>query len=349
MLTKTLADIAEHIDAQIDGDPRCEITGIAALDEAVPGQISFLYNPKFAKYLPETQASAVIVTSDFAKHCQVNTLITKDPYTAYARLAELYHCKAPHKPGIHPSAFVDPNATVDPSAFIGPNCVVGEGSIIGARVYLGAGCVIGENCEIGADSELHPNVSCYATVRIGERAVIYSGVVLGANGFGLTKDKGRWQQIPQLGGVLMGDDVSIGANTTIDRGALNDTVLGDGVKLDNLIQIAHNVRIGDHTAIAACSAIAGSTQIGENCLIGGGVGISGHLTIVDNVSLIAMTGVLSSIKKAGVYAGIPAHPHTSWLRNGARFMNLDKLIKRLLKLEKIVLQSNKQTLGSDND
>lgn len=330
----TLAELAQHIGAQLRGDPACRITGVASLQQAGAEQVSFLDNPRYRKYLAKTQAAAIILAPAELAACSIPALVTETPYLGYAKVATLFQQLPKATVGIHPSAVVAENCQIHPTASIGPLCVLGSDVVIGEGVIIGAGCVIGEGVQIGAHSRLWANVTLYYGTTIGQRAVIHSGAVIGSDGFGIANDKGRWYKVPQLGKVCIGDDVEIGANTTIDRGAVNDTVIEEGAKLDNQVQIGHNVRIGAHTAIAGCTGIAGSTQIGKHCLIGGGVGIAGHLEITDQVALTAMSGVSTSIDKPGVYSsGFPALPNHDWWKNLARFRKLDEMARQLRKLE----------------
>lgn len=313
----TLQEIADYLSAKLVGDSACVIKEIAPLNLAKKGQISFLENPHYCKYLETTEASAIVLSEDSAKLAKdKNLLITSDPYLAYAKISALFDNAPGVVPGIHPTAVIGNNCTIDPTAFIGPNCSIWD------------------NVKIGANSRLYSNVSVYHNVTIGERAIIHSGVVIGSDGFGMANDKGVWRKIHQLGGVVIGNDVEIGANTTIDRGALENTIIGDGVKLDNQIQIAHNVQIGANTAIAGCVGIAGSAKIGKHCMIGGGAGINGHIEICDGVIITARAGVYESITTPGVYASaIPAMPHKTWWRILHRLFKIDDLFRRVKKLE----------------
>lgn len=330
-----LNELAKLIDAKIQGNGNCEIAGIAPLDRAQPGQISFLSNAKFRSYLATTQASAVIVSPKEAADCTTNALIVENPYLGYAKIAHLFKPQLQNKPGIHPAAIIGEHCQIDPSAAIGPGCVIGDHAIIGAHTVISPGCVIGENVHIGMDCHLWANVTVYYNVQIGHRALIHSGAVIGSDGFGMARDKDKWCKIPQLGSVLIGNDVEIGANTCIDRGALNNTVIEDDVKLDNLIQIAHNVHIGAHTAIAGCTAIAGSVRIGKNCMIGGSVSITDNIEIVDNVFLMGTSTVEIPVTKPGKYgSGLGLYPGMELIRNVVRFRQLGDIIKRITKLEK---------------
>jgi len=277
----------------------------------------------------------VVLRAEHADASPVPALVTKDPYLAYARLAALFENVPPPAPGVHPTAIVAADAKVDPSASVGPCCVIEPGATVAAGATLGPHCVIGADCTVGAQSRLGARVTLVVRVALGKRVLIHAGAVLGADGFGLARDRDGWVKVPQLGGVRVGDDCEIGANTTIDRGALEDTVLEEDVRLDNQIQIAHNVRIGAHSALAGCAAVAGSATIGRDCLIGGGAGVLGHLDIADGVTITAMTLVTHSIRKAGVYSsGAPVEENRAWRRNAARMRQLDGMARRIAALEK---------------
>lgn len=337
----TLTELAKLLNAQIRGDADYQISGIAPLDRAQANQISFLSNSQFRSHLINTNAGAVIVTADEATHCPSNALIMKDPYLGYAKVATLFVTAPMHQPGIHATAAVGENSQIHPSVHIAAHCVIGNNVSIGENSVIKAGCVIADNCVIGKQTRLEANVTLYHDIQIGERVIIHSGVIVGSDGFGMANDNGVWQKIPQLGTVIIGNDVEIGANTTIDRGALNNTVIENGVKLDNLIQIAHNVTIGAHTAIAACTAIAGSATIGKHCMIGGGSSIVGHIEIADQVILVGTSVVEKSIKEAGIYgSGTGLLPFRELKRNVVRFRQLDDIVRRLQKLEKVQNEFN---------
>ena len=331
----TLAQLAERLGARLSGDASKLIRGLAALHDAGPEQLSFLANRQYRKQLAGTRAGAVLLTEADAAGYAGNALIVADPYLAYARLSHHFDPKPRAVPGIHPSAVIADSASVDVTASIGAGVVIEADAVIGANVTLSPQCFVGARCRIGADSWLAPRVTLYHDVRMGERVIIQSGAVIGGEGFGFAKDQGKWQKIAQIGGVLIGDDVEIGANTTVDRGALSDTVIGNDVKLDNQIQIAHNVQIGDHTAMAACVGISGSTRIGRNCTIAGGVGMVGHIDICDNVFVSGMTMVTRSITEPGAYSsGTAMQPAAEWKKSAARIRQLDALAKRVQQLEK---------------
>ncbi|QSP93449.1 UDP-3-O-(3-hydroxymyristoyl)glucosamine N-acyltransferase [Marinobacter salinisoli] len=330
-----LEEIAEALGADFRGDPDTRINGLATLQAAGPGQISFLANPSYAKYLAETEASAVILSPTVADQADTNVLILDNPYLGYARLSHWFNPEPVAPPGVHPSAVVDETACIADTASVGPNVVVEAGAEIADSVVIGAGTVVGARVRIGAGTVIRPRVTLAHDVVVGERCHILSGAVIGSDGFGFANEKGVWHRIAQIGRVVLGNDVEVGANTTIDRGALDDTVIGDGVKLDNLIQIAHNVQIGDHSAMAAMVGIAGSTTIGRHCIFGGASGIAGHLNIADQVHLTGMTLVTGDIKEPGVYSsGTGTDTNKQWRKNAVRFRQLDVLARRVKELEK---------------
>jgi UDP-3-O-[3-hydroxymyristoyl] glucosamine N-acyltransferase len=319
-----LGELAVRFGLALQGEPSLRISCVATLSHAQPGALSFLANPRYRKQMESTRATAVLLAPEHAAHCPVAALIDPNPYLAYARIADLLHPQAVPVTGIHPTAVVAASARLAPSASIGPLAVIEEDVDIGERVSVGAGCVVQRGATIGADSRLLPRVSLYAGVAIGRRCILHSGAVVGADGFGFAPDAGTWVKVPQVGSVRIGDDVEIGANTTIDRGAIDDTVVEDGVKLDNQIQVGHNVTIGAHSAIAGCVGISGSTRIGRRCMIGGGVGIAGHLTIADDVVVTGCSLVSASIKHAGSYSsGMPTVETRLWRRMVAHLRRLD--------------------------
>lgn len=332
----TLAELADFLSAKYKGDPNCEVTRIAPLHEAKAGDLSFLNNTKYKKALSGTGASIVILAPNNVDACPTNCIIMDNPYIGYAKASVLFDHTPAQAQGIHPSAIVADDVLLGENVRIGPHVVIESGASLADNVQIGAGCVIGERCSIGQDSRLWANVTLYYGVTIGQRAIVHSGVVIGSDGFGIAKDKGKWNKVFQLGGVVIGDDVEIGANTTIDRGALNDTQIGHGVKLDNQIQIAHNVQIGDNTAIAACAGIAGSVKIGNDCVLGGGVGVSGHIEITDNVAVTGMSMVTRSLMKEDVYSsGTGLLNNKNWRRSVVRFRQLDEMARKLKLLEKL--------------
>ncbi|MCG8910228.1 UDP-3-O-(3-hydroxymyristoyl)glucosamine N-acyltransferase [Pseudomonas sp. DP-17] len=334
-LSFTLAELAAQLDAELRGDPAQVISGLATLQDAGAGQLSFLANPQYRKFLEGTQASAVLLTAADAEGFTGNALIVPNPYLAYAGLSHQFDHKPKAPVGIHPTAVVDEGAQVDATASVGPYAVIEAGAQIGANVTIGAHCFVGARSVVGEGGWLAPRVTLYHDVRIGKRVVIQSGAVLGGEGFGFANHKGVWQKIAQIGGVTLGDDVEIGANTTIDRGALSDTLVGNGVKLDNQIMIAHNVQIGDHTAMAGCCGISGSAKIGKHCMLAGGVGLVGHIEICDNVFVTGMTMVTRSITEPGSYSsGTAMQPAAEWKKSAARIRQLDDMARRLQQLEK---------------
>ena len=355
----TLGEIARHIGAELRGDAALPIARLNTLKDAEPGDLAFLANPAYREQLAVTRAAAVILSAGDAEGFPGAALIATDPYVAYARATALFAevqfadvqfadsqfadsqsadarlAGSPGAPaGVHPSAVIDPAARVDASAAIGPLAVVGPGAVVGAGTRVGAGTVVGANARIGARCRIAANVTIYHRVCVGDDVVIHAGAVLGADGFGFANDRGRWVKIHQLGTVIIGDRVEIGACTTIDRGALGDTVIEAGVILDNHVQIAHNVRIGENTAMAAYAAVAGSTTIGKNCIFAGQSGAVGHVTICDNVVALARWTLSKDITRPGSYsADLLMEETPKWRRNAARFRQLDDMAKRLRKLE----------------
>jgi UDP-3-O-[3-hydroxymyristoyl] glucosamine N-acyltransferase len=327
-----LDEIVARFGGEIVGAGDTAISRIAPLDAAGPGDLSFLSNPKYRARLSETKAAAVIMQPP-AGGCPVAAIITPQPYLYYARVAQWLNPMPLVQPGCHPSAIVD--GVVATTATVGPNCFIAAGARVGERVIIGANCSVGSNTEIAEDSRLYANVAIYSECRVGARAVIHSGAVIGADGFGFARDSdGAWVKIPQVGRVLIGDDVEIGAGTTIDRGALGDTVIEDGVKLDNQIQVGHNVKIGAHSALAGCVGIAGSAVIGRRCTVGGGAIILGHLALTDDVNVLAGTLVTKSISNAGTYSGaVPFLEHGLWLKNFSRVRHLDAMADKIRSLE----------------
>lgn len=331
-----LTDLANRFDLELQGSGERLITGVGTLARAESHQLSFLTNPHYRNQLPYTRAGGVIVRAEDAIHCPVPALIAHDPYVAYAKIATLFDRPSNSvQMGIHPTAVIAEGATIAVNVSVGPHCFIDSGAVIDTNAVIGPGCIIGRDCHVGAYSKLVARVTLVTRVKLGQHVLVHPGAVIGAEGFGLAFDKSQWLKIPQMGGVIVGDNCEIGANCTIDRGALEDTILEDDVHLDNQIQIAHNVFIGAHTAMAGCSAVAGSARIGRYCLIGGGAGILGHLTIADRVTVTAMSLVTHSIDSAGEYSsGVPLQENRQWRRNAARFRHLDEFARRLHKLEK---------------
>ncbi len=335
LMSYFLADIAEKIGAVVQGDGQCEISSIATLAAATVGQIAFLANSKYSAQLLDTNASAVIVTEAEAAKCQTNALIMANPYMGYALVAQLLDTTPKPANSIHASAVIEDGAIIGKGVTIGANAVIETAVNLADGVSIGAGSFIGIAAQIGANSTIWSNVSIYHGVVIGENCAVHANTVIGSDGFGYANNKGSWVKIPQLGSVIIGDNVEIGASTTIDRGALGNTIIHSGVILDNQIQIAHNVVIGENTAMAACSVIAGSTEIGKNCVIAGLVGINGHINIADGCVFTGMTMVTKSISDSGVYSsGMPCQPNKEWHKSNARIRKLESLTKRLSTLEK---------------
>lgn len=334
-MTYTLGELAQHVNGTVQGDATCLIENVAPLESAVPGQVAFLSSSRMRKHLADTRASAVILSEEMLGDCPVAAIVVDNPHLAYARIAQLLNPVSRPAAGVHHTVVVSESSKVSSSASIGAHCVIGSHCNIGENVVIGAGCVIGDNVYIGANTQLVANITLCDGIRIGERGIVHPGVVIGADGFGLANDNGQWVKVPQLGTVIIGDDVEIGANTTIDRGALTDTVIENGVKLDNQIQVAHNVMIGADTAIAGCVGIAGSARIGKRCTIAGGTGIVGHIEIVDDVHVTAMSLVTKSLTRPGIYSsGTPLQENHDWHRNFVRFRQLDDMARRLKMLEK---------------
>ncbi|HKY69401.1 MAG TPA: UDP-3-O-(3-hydroxymyristoyl)glucosamine N-acyltransferase [Gammaproteobacteria bacterium] len=340
---KTLGALASLTEAKLIGSPERIIQGVGTLLAAQKGEITFLAEPKYRDQLLKTKADAVILKEIHAKDCPVFALVVEDPKLAFAKVLQALFPLPVSTATAHPSAVIGQGCEIDPTCQIGPNCVIGDRVKIGKQVILHANCVVGEDCEIGANTIIYPNTTLYSDVHIGKHCIIQSGAVIGGDGFGFANDRGKWVKVPQLGGVRIGDGVEIGANTTIDRGAIEDTRIGNNVILDNLIQIAHNVEMGEGTAMAAGSAIAGSTKIGKYCLIGGACGIAGHINLADGVTLVAGSMVGQSLEKGTYGSGLPVRPVMQWKRNMMRLNKLDELATRLAKLEKEVHIQEKES------
>jgi UDP-3-O-[3-hydroxymyristoyl] glucosamine N-acyltransferase len=333
--TYTLGQLAQRLGATLRGAADTPISGLATLQEAQAGQLSFLANPQYRKFLPSNQASAVLLSPADAEGYTGNALLVANPYLAFAQLSHLFDPRPVAIAGVHPTAVIAADAQVHASASIGPYVVIESAAQIGAGVCIGAHCFIGARSIVAEGGWLAPRVTLYHDVRIGKRVVIHSGTVIGADGFGFAKEAGAWQKIAQIGGVLIGDDVDIGAGTTIDRGALADTIIGDGVKLDNLIMIAHNAQVGDHTAMAGGAGISGSSKVGKHCVIAGRAGLVGHIEVCDNVLITAMSMITRSITEPGSYSsGTVMQPSAEWRKSAARFRQLDDMARRLQQLEK---------------
>jgi len=339
-----LTDITAHFGGRVLGNGDTPITRIGTLDSAETGCIAFLASDKYRGQLASTHASAVILGEADAAATSLPRIVCGNPYAYFAKVSALLNPEEKLPAGIHPAAVIGEGAQIHPTAHIGPHVFIGAGSRIGAHCAIMAGCSIGSNVAIGNDCRFYPRVVVYHNCVLGNRLIAHSGAVIGSDGFGMAPDEGRWLKIPQIGRVVIGDDVEIGANTTIDRGALDDTVIEDGVKLDNQIQIAHNVRIGAHTAIAGCVGIAGSTTIGQHCRIGGSAGILGHLKIADHVEISSFTLVGKSIRAPGSYTGIfPFSSSEEWRKNAAHLRHLDELAEKVK-----TLQQEIETLRREN-
>jgi UDP-3-O-[3-hydroxymyristoyl] glucosamine N-acyltransferase len=341
----TLGELAVRFGCELEGDPATEVDSVATLQNAGPGSVTFLANPKYRRQLAATRATAVVLDARSARDCPVAALINSNPYATYARIAAVLYPESHWPAGVDAGAHVAQGAEIAASASIAAGAVIEPGVHVGERARIGPGCIVMSHSRIGDDTRLSANVTICHGVHIGARVLIHPGAVIGADGFGLAPERGAWVKVPQVGSVRIGDDVEIGANTTIDRGAIDDTVIGDGVKLDNQIQIGHNVTIGAHTAIAGCTGVSGSTAIGARCMIGGMVGFAGHLTVCDDVMVTGYTLVSHSIRKPGVYSGgLPLDEARRWRRNAVRFRHLDELAKQVERLS-----GHKMPSGGDDD
>jgi UDP-3-O-[3-hydroxymyristoyl] glucosamine N-acyltransferase len=333
----TLARLQAILGGEVRGNGDQALTGVAALGDAGPEQLSFVVGAKHLDAAHASGAGVLIVNPALAERLDRDLLVVTNPHATFARAAALFHPEPAPRPGIHPSAVVDPSARVAEDAEIAAHAVVGANSRVGAGTRIGPGCAIGDDVEIGRDCRLYPNATVYSGCRLGDRVILHSGSVVGSDGFGLAWEGDAWLKVPQVGRVAIGDDVEIGANTTIDRGALSDTVIGNGVKIDNLVQIAHNCQIGAHTAIAGCAGIAGSARIGQRCLIGGAAMIVGHIDICDGVTVSGGSFISKSIAKPGVYTSTQLQmPHDEWLKNAAQSRHLAEMRDRIRVLEKIL-------------
>jgi UDP-3-O-[3-hydroxymyristoyl] glucosamine N-acyltransferase len=338
-----LRQLVERLGGQLTGDADIEVSGIAPLDDANASHITFLSNPKLRTRALRTKAAALILSSSddaaIGGSYPGARIVTDNPYAYFARTAQLFFEQAasPPMPGVHPSACVDPSAKLGDDVFIGPQVTIEANAVIGDRAVIDAGCHVGRGTSIGAETHLFAHVTIYSACVIGQRGIVHSGAVIGADGFGFANDKGQWIKIPQTGRVVIGDDVEIGANTTIDRGALADTVIEDGVKLDNQIQIGHNTHIGAHTAMAGCVGVAGSAKIGKHCTFGGAAMVLGHLTIVDNVHISSGSMVSRSILEPGQYTGFyPLAKNAEWEKSAAIVRNLSAMREKIRGLEKTI-------------
>lgn len=317
----TLDEIVSRLGGRLTGEGCTRVVRVATLEHAGPGEIAFLANPRYRRQLASSRAAAVVLSTDHATGCPLPCIVSDNPYAYYARVAQLLNPPPQTPAGIHPAAVSE--SQLDPSVSVAAGAIIGKDVSVGEHCVIGPACILGDGVRLGAHSRLYGNVTVYAGCAIGRRVIIHAGAVIGADGFGMAPDAGRWVKIPQVGRAVLGDDVEVGANTTIDRGALGDTVVEEGVKIDNQVQVAHNCRIGAHTVIAGCTGIAGSAVIGRHCVIGGGVGIVGHITIADGVTVTGTTFVTKSITEPGVYSsGMPMMPHADWLRNAVRLRRL---------------------------
>jgi len=340
-MSYSLGELAQRFGLEVAGDPQAVITGVCTLSPGQPGHIGFLANPRYRAALAQTRAGAVVVARRDAPALTGNGLVAKDAVRAFAQIARLFDVNRLFEPGIHASAVIAADVVIGRGVHVGPQAVIEAGARIGDGSYIGPACIIGAGVTLGADARLEARVYLHRGVRLGERCLIQPGAVIGSRGFGNVMGPQGWEEVPQLGSVVIGDDVEIGANTTIDRGAIDDTVIANGVRLDNLIQIAHNCSIGEHTAIAACTGIAGSTKIGARCMIGGAVGIVGHIEIADDVVILGRAMVTQSLTEKGVYgSGLPIAPAREWRKAVARVRRLGKLEERVRSVEhKIGLDS----------
>jgi UDP-3-O-[3-hydroxymyristoyl] glucosamine N-acyltransferase len=329
-----LKEIVARFGGELLGSPETEITRIVPLDRAEAGDLAFVNSTRQARALETTAAGAVILGPELRDATSRPRIVCSNPYAYFARVSAMLHPAPAHAAGVHPAAVVAPSAHVDPSASIGAGAWLGDGACVGARSVIEPGARVGEGARIGDDCHVHPNAVVYHGCVLGDRVGLHAGVVIGADGFGLAMDEGRWVKIPQVGRAVLGDDVEIGANSTVDRGTLDDTVIEDGVKIDNQVQIGHNCRIGAHTAIAACVGIAGSTRVGRHCRIGGAAMIQGHIEICDGVTISAATAIMKSIRHPGTYTSIhPFQEHREWIRNAAHLRHMDSLVAKIRVLE----------------
>jgi UDP-3-O-[3-hydroxymyristoyl] glucosamine N-acyltransferase len=349
-MSVSLGELAVRFGCELRGDPDTRIERLATLANAGAHSLAFLANPRYRAQLTATRAAAVVTTAADAPGCPAALLLCENPYATYARIAALLHPTPPLAPGVHPTAIVAASAHIDPSAEVRAYTTIGAHATIGARAFVGPHCNLDERVSLAADVRLTARVTLGPGVQIGARSVLQAGVVIGADGFGFAPEKGIWLKVPQVGSVRVGADVEVGANTTIDRGAIEDTVIEDGVKLDNLIMIGHNVRVGAHTAIAACTGVSGSTSIGRRCMIGGMVGFAGHLSIADDVVITAKSSVSHSIASPGVYSStLPTEEAHTWRRLVARFKRGELLEERLRRLERAAAMKSAPHEGQEAD
>ena len=345
MASFTLATLAEKIGAELRGPAERIITGLGTLEAANGQEVSFLSNPRYTPYLQSTQAGAVLLTEEAAKNFAGNALIVANPYLSFAHLTHLFDDPWPEPGQRHPSAIIHPDARLDPSVVVGPGAVIEADCHLAAGVVVSAQCFIGKECQLGENTLLHPRVTLYRRTRIGSNCILHSGAVIGADGFGFAPTGQGWEKIAQLGQVIIEDQVEIGANTSIDRGALGATRIGRNVKIDNHVMIGHNVQVGENTAMAAFVGISGSTKIGANCLLGGSSGYAGHISICDNVQITGMGMVTGNITTPGTYSsGTGLLPGKQWRKAAVRFRQLDELNQKVRQLEKQLAQ---KTRGSE--
>lgn len=341
-MTITLGELAQHLGAELHGDPAVEIHRIANLETAQHGEISFLSDSKYQTYLANSHASAVLLKAQDLAVCHTNALVVKDPYVAFARVAQRLDTTPAPATSIHPTAVIAPDVQLGADVAIGAHSVIEAGAVLEDGVVIGPGCFIGQGSVLGTQTRLWANVTIYHNVHIGHHCLIQSGAVIGADGFGYANERGEWIKIPQVGGVVVGNRVEIGANTCIDRGALDNTVIADNVIIDNLCQIAHNVKIGYGTAMAGSATIAGSTTLGKYCIIGGASVINGHIDVCDQVTVSGMAMLMRPITEPGVYSsGIPAQINKEWRKTAARTLHIDEMYRRLLNLEKLLEEKQK--------
>ena len=342
----TLDELARLSGAELRGESSRLIERVATLDEAGEGAISFLANRRYKSQLKTTGASAVILAEEDVADCPVDCLVSDNPYLAHARVMSVLYPDPAGGGGIHSSAVVDPSARIDDSASIAANCYIGADVVVEAGVVIGPGCVVLDNTVIGEGSRLIASVTLCSDTQLGQRCLVHPGAVIGGDGFGLANDEGAWVKVPQIGRAVLGDDVEIGSCSSVDRGAIGDTRLADGVKIDSQVHVAHNVQIGEHTALAGCSAIAGSSKVGAFCTIAGGAGITGHVELADHVHVSGVTSVTRSIKEPGLYTGtVPAMEHGVWLKNFARLRHLDDMVRRVKQLERELAALNAASSG----
>ena len=334
MTVISLDSLAKKLNAQLHGDGNVTICAVASLENAKQGELTFLSSSRYKKYLAQCKATAVLIKENDLSSCKTNALVVKDPYLAYALVAQMLDTTPECAKNIASTAYIAPTAILGKNVAIGHNAVIEDGAVLGDNVQIGAGGVIGKNAKIGNNTRLWPNVTIYHDVEIGNDCLFQSGAVIGAEGFGYANNLGRWEKIPQVGRVIIGNNVEIGASTTIDRGAIDDTIIGNGVIIDNQCQIGHNVHIGDHSAMAAASAIGGGTKIGKYCMIAGACAFNGHINICDQVVITGMSMVMRSITTPGVYSsGIPLQTNKEWHKTAARTMRIEDMYRRLKRVE----------------